>query len=338
MSRSSLNPMKYSLTQRSLHGSMLALLAAGLMTQIAVGNTLADSPSWVTNWPSIYSVTRLAPENRSTNGNNLVDKTPLTNTFHHFVAETLNNIVWTNFIAHTNGRTTAIWTARRHSEGWPATPPLAVWDKKGLMWGMRGLTGVSPCWTAEGYPGQVPVTALTKRHGYARGHSMGGNGFNTNFAGHKVWFLTTNNVVVEVKVLRDVVRGWADSKTDYTILLFDRDLPDSIQPPRVVAKEDLVARYLPSPGAPQPFFQTEQSGHVNAMVPGFRVDSRKGGDSGSPNFIPLPGELVFFGGTSCYGPSKKMQADMDELCRLEKLAPSRYQMRWADLSRYASHP
>ena len=57
------------------------------------------------------------------------------------------------------------------------------------MWGMTGLTALSPCWSGEGSPGQVPITALTRRHGYARGHDMGPQGFSKAHAGQKVWFL-----------------------------------------------------------------------------------------------------------------------------------------------------
>jgi hypothetical protein len=62
------------------------------------------------------------------------------------------------------------------------------------------------------------------------------------------------------------------------------------------------------------------------------VDIWKGGDSGSPNMLPLPGELVFSGGRATSGPGPEMQADMDELCRREGLDPQRYQMQWVELS------
>jgi hypothetical protein len=62
----------------------------------------------------------------------------------------------------------------------------------------------------------------------------------------------------------------------------------------------------------------------------------KGGDSGAPNLLPLPGELIFCGGRTTSPPSPQMQADMDELCRLEHLDPKRYQMQWVDLSAFPS--
>jgi hypothetical protein len=124
-------------------------------------------------------------------------------------------------------------------------------------------------------------------------------------------------------------------KRDYTILLFDRDLPDSIMPMRVVSMTDLKAHYDTLAEGPCPLFMTEQSGNVSAQVPAFTLNIWKGGDSGSPNMLPMPGELVFYGGRSTSGPSAEMQADMDELCRRADLDPSRYQMQWGDLSSFA---
>jgi hypothetical protein len=121
---------------------------------------------------------------------------------------------------------------------------------------------------------------------------------------------------------------------DYTIFLFSRDLPASIEPMQVVAERDMNWKYRPHPGAPLPMFKTEQSGHVSAEVPGFMLNTWKAGDSGSPDMLPLPGMLGFCIGRSTSGPSPQMQADMDELCELEGLNPKRYQLQWVDLSKY----
>jgi hypothetical protein len=207
------------------------------------------------------------------------------------------------------------------------------------MWGMRGLTGLSPCWEVENSSGQVPITALTKRHGYTRGHALGPDGFRRLLKGKKVWFVTTGNALVEATVSREVCRTLAGEqvKEDYTILLFDRDLPDSIEPMRVASITNLTSRYPICPGAPWPIFKTEQSGHVSAEVPGFTLNTWKGGDSGSPDMLPLPRELVFFEGRSTSGPSAQMQADMDELCRQAGLDPKKYQLQWRDLSNFPAY-
>jgi hypothetical protein len=303
---------------------------------------------WTTNGASIlqnYRVVRDAARPLPTNNPALATNpmtmnlraTNLTSTnqvFVGFLPESLNQLVWTNFIAHTNGRGLSIWSQRTRPPGWPTSAPVIRWNTNSLLWGMKGFTGLSPCWSGEGNPGQVPITLLTRRHGYARGHGMGAEGFSSASVGAKVWFLAADNSIVTRTVRREVVR--AGQHGDYTILLFDRDLPDTIQPLRVAPPAEVQARYISSArvGANCPIFKTEQGGQVSAEVPGFTVNARKGGDSGSPDLLPLPGELVFIGGRSTSGPGADMQADMDALSKMEGLNPDAYQLQWVDLSKY----
>lgn len=262
--------------------------------------------------------------------------------FHSLSEESLNYCVWTNFRAHTNGRDMVIWSQRSHAVGWPTNPPVAMWNTNSLIWGMTGMTAISPCWAGEGAPGQVALTALTRRHAYARGHGMGDDGFNTGNAGRKAWFLAKDNSLVEAIIKRQVTRVTASTNgehRDYTILMFDRDLPPSIEP-MTVAEFKQVQRYYPFPtmgAVPHPVFQTEQEGRVSSGVAPFSVNTWKGGDSGSPNMIPLPGELIFINGRSTSGPTPEMQRDIDELCRQEKVDAAKYQLRWADFSKYPAY-
>jgi len=172
---------------------------------------------------------------------------------------------------------------------------------------------------------------------------MGADGFRTNLRGKKVWFLTAEDRLEQVEIVREVVRTPKQGiQQDYTLVLFNRDLPDGIDPLRVAAEVDtykrIAVRIIPfGTAVPRPVFMTEQGGHVSASVPGFTVPTGKGGDSGSPNLLPLPGELVFLAGRATSGPSPEMQADMDELCRLEKLSPEKYQMQWVDLSAFPQY-
>jgi hypothetical protein len=53
--------------------------------------------------------------------------------------------------------------------------------------------------------------------------------------------------------------------------------------------------------------------------------------------LPLPGELVFWNGTSTSGASPEMQSDMDQLCRLQGLDPKKYQLQWVDLSSFPNY-
>jgi hypothetical protein len=209
-----------------------------------------------------------------------------------------------------------------------------VWNTNSLLWGMKGMTAISQCWEGEGYDGQVPITALTRRHGYTRGHGMAPEGVITNWAGMKVWFATADNRRVEVYISRAIV---SLSRGDYTILLFRQDLPPGIEPLRVVDPVDVYFKYPTCVDAPRPLYETEQTGHVNAGIAGFTVPAWKGGDSGSPNLLPMANELLFFGGRSTAGPSYVMQADLDKLCVLEGLDPRKYQMQWQDLSPYPSY-
>ena len=321
--------------------SGILLLGALFPADAGTDSLLANILGWSTNGPAVYALVSVpatnSPATIQTPGAD--QPAQITRTvFDHFLLGSLNNLVWTNFIARTNGRDMTIWSTRSHSLGWPARPPNVAWNTSSLIWGMKGTTALSPCWEVEGAPGQVAVTALTRRHAYARGHGMAPDGFNTTFASKKVWFLTTNNSVIQATVARDVVRSAAGgANRDYTILLFKQDLPAGIEPLRVIAATNLAAKYLFLAGAPHPLFKTEQTGQVSADVPGFTVNTWKGGDSGSPDMLPLPNELVFLNGRSTSGPSPEMQADMDHLCQLEHLDPKKYQLHWVDLSAYPAY-
>lgn len=305
---------------------------------------------FVTNLPGIWeswAITRVysnsppadLPPRLATNAvylrGQLRENTFTNRTFHSYQAGTLNHLIWTNFIAITNGRDMQIWSERSHPDGWPKTPPVAKWNTNSVFWGMKGVTALSPCWEGEGSPGQVPLTVLTRRHVYTRGHSFGEDGFHPGHKGKKTWFLTRDNRLVEAKIEGTVVRVPMPSRRDYTILLLDRDLPETIEPLPVMLPEDLQKYYpMPTQGpAPYPMFQTEQGGYVGTGVAPLTVNTWKAGDSGSPNLIPLPGRLVFVSGRSTSGPSREMQEDMDELCRRAKLDPARYQLRWVNLGK-----
>jgi len=343
---------------------LFALLAMVAQLAATSGSAAANFKfaGWVTNPPAVYALwkyqvtnvapppslvfkpppTVLPPEIRSALTVFLVQSTTrlawqTNRTFESYFPESLNYFIWTNVLAHTNGRSTVIWSVRSHPPGWPARPPEVRWNPNGLMWGMKGLTALSPCWEGEGLSGQVPITALTRRHGYTRGHGMGPVGFRTLLAGKKVWFVTLDNQVIERRIVREVVRTGDPVRGDYSILLFDRDLPASISPIRVAEQcnfEPRRSRLCWRPGAPVPVFETEQTGHVSAGLPGFTFPVMKGGDSGSPNLLPMVDELVFFGGRTTSGVTPAMQEDMDELCRLEGLDARRYQTQKVDLSRF----
>ena len=315
--------------------------AATLQAQSGAAGLTPNILGWSTNGPAVYALTSVPATNLPVNAqpSNADQSAQITRpVFDYFLPGSLNNLVWTNFIAHTNGRDMTIWSTRSHPLDWPAHPPDVAWNTSSLIWGMKGATALSPCWEGEGAPGQVAVTALTRRHAYARGHGMGPDGFNTGFVGKRVWFVTTNNIVIQATVARDVIRtAGGGANRDYTILLFNHDLPAGIESLQVIAATNLAAKYPNCLGAPHALFKSEQRGEVSADVPGLSVNTWKGGDSGSPDMLPMPNELVFLNGRSTSGPSPEMQADMDHLCELEHLDPKKYQLQWVDLSPYASY-
>lgn len=253
--------------------------------------------------------------------------------FHSFLPTSLHHLAWTNLLARTNGRSMQVWSTRSHPPGWPRSARVAAeWNRQSLIFGLTGFTALSPCWEGEGESGQAPITALTRRHGYTRGHGMGAEGFRRSLAGKKVWFLAQDNKLVQVRVLRELVRS-RDGR-DYTLLLFDEDLPGSVKPLRVVDRQQLWATYTNVANAPIAMVFMEQHGHAATSLPEMTYSVYKGGDSGSANLLMLPGELIFVAGRSTSAPDTLMQADMDELCRLEKLNPAPYQMSWLDLSAF----
>jgi hypothetical protein len=170
---------------------------------------------------------------------------------------------------------------------------------------------------------------------------MGAARFGTDLAGKKVWFVAADNRIVETRILRHVVRTTEKGTQDYTLFLFSSDLPRAIEPMRVANPSDVFqvspCKYCYIVGAPCFLFKTEQLGNVSTDVPGFIVDTMKGGDSGSPNMLPLPGELVFVNGRTTSGASPQMQADMDELCRLQGLDPAKYKLQYVDLSGFPAY-
>src|SRR5262249_38221074 len=149
--------------------------------------------------------------------------------------------------------------------------------------------------------GQIPITLLTRRHGYARGHGINDNGFHTNLAGMRVWFCTASNTVVQMTIAANIVRveTVAGTNYDYSLVVFTQDVPDSISSMFVISPEDMEIFYPNTSDLPFLYFATEQEGHCAANVPPFIYPILKGGDSGSPNMIPAPdNKLIMYSGRS----------------------------------------
>lgn len=243
--------------------------------------------------------------------------------------------VWTNFTAHTNGRTMTMWTERTHPGGWPTNAPVLAWNTNCLLYGLVGFTGISQCNEFEGLPGQIPVTLLTRRHGYARGHGLSTNGLQTSLTGRRVWFCTASNTAVQMTVAAEYTRleSVAGASYDYGLVVFTEDVPESISPIFVISPVDMEIYYRSTPDLPFLFLATEQSGHCAAGIPPFVYDILKGGDSGSPNMIPAPdNKLIMFSGRGTSGFSPQLQTDIDALSAHVGLNTNNYQLNWYDLS------
>jgi hypothetical protein len=314
--------------QRAVRDVLQTLLAVtpadkpvGLGAQtVSFESTLSSAAQSNTIWTSAVASARAA------------GVTLITNTFAGFVPGSLAEAIWAGF--HTNGRSTRIWEFWQLPPGWPNIPPVLRWNTNNLMWGRKGMTGFSQVNESMGGFGQGALTLLTRRHAYLRGHSMGANGLHPEKVGVRVWYCTLDNHVIERKVKLLLVRAQDPrSPGDYSIALFDADLPPEIEPMRVADAAKVERKYFFGDRSRKPILMTVQGGYVTAFVPGWSV-TFGGGDSGAPIMLPLPDELIFFEGAATSPPSAQMQEDMDMLSRKAGLDPRKYQMQWVNLDGY----
>ena len=225
--------------QRAVRDVLQTLLAVtpadkpvGLGAQtVSFESTLSSAAQSNTIWTSAVASARAA------------GVTLITNTFAGFVPGSLAEAIWAGF--HTNGRSTRIWEFWQLPPGWPNIPPVLRWNTNNLMWGRKGMTGFSQVNESMGGFGQGALTLLTRRHAYLRGHSMGANGLHPEKVGVRVWYCTLDNHVIERKVKLLLVRAQDPrSPGDYSIALFDADLPPEIEPMRVADAAKVERKYL----------------------------------------------------------------------------------------------
>jgi hypothetical protein len=254
--------------------------------------------------------------------------------------------VWTNFIAQTNSRTMDMWSTRFYPDGWPAIPPVLAWNTNCLLYDREGFTGISQSSEFEGAPGQIPVTLVTRRHGFMRGHGNGPVGLQTTgLAGKKLWFCTASNTLVEMTIAAQYVRlgqfsdGTSTVFYDYGLVIFTQDVPDSITPLSIISPTDFEIYYYRTAEIPYFTLGTEQDGHCAAAgdpIPPFIYPLNKGGDSGSPNFLLSPdNKLIMFSGRGVSGFSPQVQADIDTLTLYSGLNTNNYRLRYYNLSPWA---
>jgi hypothetical protein len=301
--------------------------------------------------------------------------------FRGFVPGSLGGVIWSNFLRYYTNYSSWIWSQYALPAAFPtsfipgsnlppaaATMPVLSWYPGCFLTNYPGFTAISQCNTMQGSKGQCPVTLLTPRHGYTRGHgtgftSCGAVDTNNASIGHRVYFCTASNTVVEADVMAVVNTSAAcpGSRGDYTIFFFSNDVPSSITPMMVGKLSDIWpnkyfcqaggAGGVISPGGIiisyyEPVFIccTEQSGHAAVnLTPlaswspytNFCFNALKGGDSGAPNMLLMPDHLVFLNGTTTTLPP---QSALDALTIAEGLSTNNYQMKFYDFSAYPSFP
>ena len=276
-----------------------------------------------------------------------------TNTyFSGYVVGSLGHHIYTNIIARTNGASINLWSVYPHTI---ATKNTFARNPNCLLAGISNLTAISQCNEFQGSRGQTPVTALTRRHGYYRGHGAGvdyGGTSVTNWVGlesKEVIFVGHDNTVVTMLVSNRITVY--SGGYDYSILIFTTDLPASITPMKVATNVGFLSPslypFFPTNSQlgialPRPMIYTEQGGNVDTSgwatgIPGFTYNFWKGGDSGSPDMLLVGEDLLFTKGRSTSGPSAHMQGAMDALSTLSGLTPASYQMAWKDMSAFPTY-
>ena len=217
--------------------------------------------------------------------------------------------------------------------------PSVQWNPNSLIHGKTGYTAISPIGYLDPLnPTQITVTALTPRHGYARGHGMGSpDGWRTDWNGRKIWFLDADNNPVAATVAGAYVRNpdnHGKVPPDWTVVIFSDPLPASITP---------VPQVMLVPPRFSVCFRTGQTLFISANMPPFSLGNPDvpddlsrppfnqhstfiGGDSGAPNLIPLTdGSLVFVGGTTTTL-NMAIQQDMNDLS--DHISAPHYTLSW----------
>ncbi len=239
-----------------------------------------------------------------------------------YVLDALRWAMWTNFIRQTStisGISNIYEAEHTHRTGWPNTAgPIVAFYTNSFLCQYRGFTGISLCNARElsVYQGRYqtninvpPITALTDRIGYLRGHGVAGprglhvpsQGYTNDWNGTNIWFCDTNNNVVQ-----DVIAGAyvgdpnGDQNWDFTLVFFKTNLSDlGIAPvPYVMAPpSNWNADY-------HICFKKTQNNDFDTGLPQFAdvYWGTENGNSGGPLLLPLPsGDLVFMGGiTTAY--------------------------------------
>lgn len=218
-----------------------------------------------------------------------------------------------------------------------------AWNTNSMIFGLSNFTAIGPVHNPSNAGDLVvPYTALTRRHVYVRGHDNGStNGVidTTHFLDERYVFLTASNEPVAVTFLASIRHQ--DIYGDYCVILASNDIPAGIACMKMVNTAALNAKLASEPTVfywprRSPLLGTCQHNIVGTVEGGTASGHSMyiGGDSGSPDFYVLNGEMVMTRGRTTSGWSAQMQADCDALCTWAGLNPTNYQIQLLDLSQF----
>jgi hypothetical protein len=206
--------------------------------------------------------------------------------FESYETGTLAAALWDHYTANTNGKVSQMWSSR--------TIGSATWNANTLAKLGTNYTGLAYGWQGQSAAGIPPVTAISRRLAYTRGHGMGATGTNSANATKQIWFLTAANATITNTITEQVTSaGYGE---DWTIFVLANALPETIAPVALVSPATLATKRPPS-GGPHPILFTTQSGTAYSGRDSW-VGSLNPGDSGNPRMIFPGGQLAMFAGTT----------------------------------------
>src|SRR5687768_7605067 len=110
--------MSLNLSSTRAAGFAACLALITLPSSHATAQPLQQTNGWKANGPAVF---------RSASTANVSASASAQGTFDHFLPNSLHHHIWTNLIARTNGRSTALYAVGTHPPSWPKEPPVLRW-------------------------------------------------------------------------------------------------------------------------------------------------------------------------------------------------------------------
>lgn len=173
----------------------------------------------------------------------------------------------------------------------------------------------------------LPYTLITPRHAITHGHNMGSPGYQSGWAGRKVWFANSGGVVLATVQAGYVHYGLGD-QLDYSIVVFSNSVSGITPMPVMVPPPDWTR-------GGRVFHALCVTGNISTHTSCDNVGEWIwAGNSGSPLVFPMPDNtLVMFHGAGMSGPTAAppatdpIQADINYLNGLCNIS-EQYNLTW----------